>query len=234
VVRSFQFSHSKRYLSVATIAILEQPVPQVVFKKRALDGAFTVRILTGAKVELGKVEHVETHMANDGAWKSVNPIQNGIVALELGKMQATLNDIRINDSTKVLPVQLKFACKVHAKNSKEKEGTVIHSPLSNPIIVITNESQWGEAGTNCLLQYLTNEAGKLLSSEIFGTMVSTKFSVHSCNQSEIPWHFYANMFHRFVLRALQDQKGGESSETRGFTEWELDYIHLKFFCTSSE
>ena len=52
------------------------------------------------------------------------------------------------------PVTLKFSC--HVKERGKEDVVKISSLPTNPIIVITNESQWGEA------------AGKLLQAEAFG------------------------------------------------------------------
>ena len=52
-------------------------------------------------------------------------------------------------------VALKFTC--HVKEKGKTPVVQITSPTSYPMIVITNESQWGEA------------AGKLLQAEVFPT-----------------------------------------------------------------
>jgi len=93
-----------------------------------------------------------------------------------------------------------FLCTVKDKNVPEE--VVAKSTLTNPIIVITNESQWGEA------------AGKLVAGDAFSS------------QESIPWVLYVNTLHSHLLRATNQDP---MKPSRGFTHDELQYIQERFF-----
>lgn len=89
---------------------------------------------------------------------TIETIQNERAQLDPSVGCATFAAIKLNVSTRMNPINLKFTGTFQDKASKEN----IHarSPLSNPLIVITNESQWGDA------------AQKLFAKEAFGGQVS--------------------------------------------------------------
>jgi hypothetical protein len=64
-------------------------------------------------------------------------------------------------------VALKFSC--HVKEKGKSQVIQITSPSSYPMIVITNESQWGEA------------AGKLLQAEVYPPGIVNYFIVTRIN-----------------------------------------------------
>jgi hypothetical protein len=139
--------------SVAALAITQQPFAQVVFKQRSLDTEYNVDLIHGAKTVLEKASQVQAVISDEETWKSAKPLDGEKVSFEQNRNRAIFKDLKINVSTRMTPIYLKFICNV---TQKGKPALVpVTSTLSNPIIVITNESQWGEA------------AGKLLMLELF-------------------------------------------------------------------
>eukprot|EP01114_Cavostelium_apophysatum_P017110 TRINITY_DN5006_c0_g1_i1.p1 TRINITY_DN5006_c0_g1~~TRINITY_DN5006_c0_g1_i1.p1 ORF type:complete len:657 (-),score=188.01 TRINITY_DN5006_c0_g1_i1:30-2000(-) len=206
-------------MCIATIAILEQPLPQIVFKSRQMDGSYVVKLITGTKIEVTKGGRVSVSVTGKDREEDASEVSNRESPLSkktetsstsqaITSFNAQFTDIRLNQSSKMLPVTLTFKTTVRSKN--REEFTCI-SPPTYPIIVITNESQWGEA------------AGKLLFADAFG------------NHEDVPWLQFANSLHRLVLRstveiAVSDKIDKNIDLARdGLVEWEFNYIHFKFF-----
>jgi len=154
------------------------------------------------KVFYRKSSLVQVVINEEELWKSAKPLENDKISFDV-KNRATFNDIRVNISTRMTPIQLKFQC--HVKEKGREQITLISSPLTNPIIVITNESQWGEA------------AGKLFSIDLF---------VNNSQNVETTWQAFANELQRYTFAATQQNS---SAPHRPLCEWELNFIHQKFF-----
>jgi len=73
---------------------------------------------------------------------------------------ATFHNLKVNVSTRMSMVYLKFQARVHVASSTQ---ATVESSCSTPIIVITNESQWCEA------------KGKLILMDCFGSQVRAFF-----------------------------------------------------------
>ncbi len=139
--------------SVATLAITQQPFDQVLFKQRVTDSQYCVDLVCGTRSNIEKASAVQAVLSDEESFKCAKPIDNDKKNFD-EKNRATFPDIKINVSTRMVPVYLRFQCHVMEKN--KKAVVPLSSPYSNPFIVITNESQWPEA------------AAKLFSLAVFG------------------------------------------------------------------
>jgi len=213
-VTELQHLASESDKAVASLVIIDQPLSQVVFKGRPLDGSFEIKLIPGARCETVKHSEVYTKVnSDDEAWRTTkNAIQNSTSKLDKHSL-AIIRDIKLNISSRMTPIFFNFGCSIKTSGD---EFTVM-TENSSAVIVITNESQWGEAAT------------KLFHLEAYRN-----------NATEIPWTLYANILHRFVLRAsaLELKSNSKSLEGdrngRGLADWELSYIHSKFFSGKSK
>jgi len=79
----------------------------------------------------------------------------------------------------------------------------VDSPLTHPLVVITNESQWDRA------------AGALLKKELFAS-----------GQTSLGWVEFANVLQQhFLIATRQDL----SNPKRALSAYDLHYLHTKFF-----
>ena len=140
------------------MAIIEQPGPSVIFKGRAIETPFSVKLITGAKVDLAKIGTVTAVISDEENWKSNKPLSNDTADLNVIENKATIKDLKVNVSTRMTAIHLRFLCNIKDKNIPGE--FLAKSTLTNPFIVITNESQWKEA------------AGKLLLADAFPSQVT--------------------------------------------------------------
>lgn len=188
--------------TVATLLITEQPLPQVVFKGKVVEDPYVVHLITAAHQDVQSFGKVKANMVSeDHNWKAVAAVENDLAAMDAFQRIALFHNVKINVSTRMSPVHLKFAMQV--VNSKNQPVTV-ESPISYPLIVITNESQWCDA------------AGKLILADAFA------------GQLEVAWPQFANAIHHHFLKATRQDPARPS---RGLNEADWTYIHSKFFST---
>lgn len=185
---------------IAALMLTDQPTPQVLFKGKTLEDNYVLALLSGSNVNIQNISKVKAILvAEEKNWKNKKPIENDVQAMDSMKRVLTFHNIKLNVSTRMSMVYLKFAVQVTLQNG----GThTIESAGSSPIIVITNESQWCDA------------AGKLLLFEAFG------------GQTEIPWQHLANVTHTHFLKATRQDPGRPQ---RRLNHGEFQYIHYKFF-----
>lgn len=186
--------------TIATLLITEQPLPQVVFKGKVVEDPYVVSLITAAHQDLQSFGKVKANMVSeDHNWKSVAAVENDLAAMDAFQRIALFHNVKINVSTRMTPVHLKFAMQV--VTSKNQPITV-ESPISYPLIVITNESQWCDA------------AGKLILADAFA------------GQLEVSWPQFANAIHHHFLKATRQDP---SRPSRGLNEADWTYMHSKFF-----
>ncbi len=150
--------------------LTDQPTPQVLFKGKTLEDNYVLALLSGSNVNIQNISKVKAILvAEEKNWKNKKPIENDVQAMDSMKRVLTFHNIKLNVSTRMSMVYLKFAVQVTLQNG----GThTIESAGSSPIIVITNESQWCDA------------AGKLLLFEAFGGQVSnTQHDTHDTHDT---------------------------------------------------
>jgi hypothetical protein len=186
---------------IAALVLTDQPTPQVLFKGKTLEDTYVLGLLTGSNVTVQNVSKVKAVLvAEEKNWKSKKPIENDIQSMDAVKRVSLFNNIKVNVSTRMSMVYLKFAVQV---TLGQNGGThTVESAGSSPIIVITNESQWCDA------------AGKLLLFEAFG------------GQEEIGWQHLANVTHTHFLKATRQDPDKPS---RRLNHGEYQYLHYKFF-----
>jgi len=146
---------------------------------------------------------VKASITDEDAFHNQKPLVNDMTELDESDYTASFKGMKVNISTRMNPIHLKFSCTV--KDSKEE--TTIKSTQTGPIIVITNESQWGEA------------AGKILSLDVFG------------GQPVVTWPQYVNTLHNHLFRATAQIP---KDPVRCFTDSELLYIQERFFENKSK
>jgi len=132
--------------------------------------------------------------------KNQKALSNDSMALNEKNLMVEFNAIEINISTRMNPIHLKFSCTIKDKHSKEE--VLIRSTLTNPIIAITNESQWKEA------------AGKIMNLDAFS------------GQSTISWSQYVNTLRNHIFQSTSQNP---ANPNRSFTDSELQYIRERFF-----
>lgn len=217
--------------------LTDQPTPQVLFKGKTLEDNYVLALLTGPNVNIQNISKVKAILvAEEKNWKNKKPIENDVQTMDSMKRVLTFHNIKLNVSTRMSMVYLKFAVQVTLQSGGMH---TIESAGSSPIIVITNESQWCDA------------AGKLLLFEAFGGQVfplapSASISIQRCAlgltltsfvivaaaectlrvQSEIPWQHLANVTHTHFLKATRQDPGRPQ---RRLNHGEFQYIHYKFF-----
>eukprot|EP01119_Soliformovum_irregulare_P022311 TRINITY_DN7615_c0_g1_i1.p1 TRINITY_DN7615_c0_g1~~TRINITY_DN7615_c0_g1_i1.p1 ORF type:complete len:589 (+),score=152.54 TRINITY_DN7615_c0_g1_i1:64-1830(+) len=186
--------------SVAALAIISQAPFQIVFKSRVFEAPFVVELLTGATLQLVRVSPIKASLANEveGNYHATKPLLNEVKPLDKGC--AKFGDMKVNISTKMNYTSLKFSCTI--RHAMSRDEIPVRSSLSNPLIVITNESQWGEA------------AGKLLQDALSG-------------QPDVGWQHFVNVLLHHVLRSTS--QGRSDPTMRGFSDWELEHLHRRFF-----
>ncbi len=142
------------------MVLTDQPTPQVLFKGKTLEDTYVLVLLTGSNVNIQNISKVKAILvAEEKNWKSKKPIENEVQSMDATKRVSLFHNIKLNVSTRMSMVYLKFAVQV---TLGQNGGThTIESAGSSPIIVITNESQWCEA------------ASKLLLFEAFGVQVGS-------------------------------------------------------------
>lgn len=122
---------------------------------------------------------------------------------------AMFNDLKFPSGTRLKTVRLRFAAKVAVLDETTSKPLVMHLETvdpSNPILVKTNENQWGEA------------EGMLL-----------KHSIFENSHQQAPWFRFVNWLQRRYLMAT---KQNLTSPARPLTPEDLLYIgRLKFGST---
>jgi hypothetical protein len=175
-----------------------------VFKGKNLESSFIIQLITGSQIEIKSVNDVKATMSGQ-EYSKIKPVENNTAKMDK-TFTAEFPGIKINISTRMAPIQIQFSC-----NIKEMSGEVIHveSEFSNPIIAITNESQWVEAG------------GKLFLREVFGDKIEEQPS-----GKEAPWPVIINLANRLLFQVTQQDIQNPS---RSLSEKEINYIHQKYF-----
>mmetsp|Transcript_1183 Transcript_1183/g.1612 ORF Transcript_1183/g.1612 Transcript_1183/m.1612 type:complete len:605 (+) Transcript_1183:108-1922(+) len=187
---------------LATLVFIEQPQSQIAFKGRTFDIPFKIKLLTSAKTQIGSISNGKAIIVDEDkdVSKASKPIDNNVSEFDRDHI-CKFSEVKVNISTRMSPINLKFTCSMKDKRSPKEEFPV-QSSQSAPVIVITNESQWSEA------------AGKLLVNEVFQGV------------NEVTWFYYANYLQKHFI----NNSGQEfSAPSRGITSWEYKYIHEKFF-----
>jgi hypothetical protein len=91
---------------------------------------------------------VYASISDEDTYKSLKPLTNEKGEVTQPGNLVEFKQIKVNVSTRMTPIHLKFSCNISDKNGKEE--IAVKSTLTNPIIVITNESQWREAASKVL------------------------------------------------------------------------------------
>ncbi len=171
-----------------------------------------VRLLTGARSSLVMVsKHVTAELIwdNDKDQKSKGSscILNGTAVMKKQGGVASFDELRFSKGTGVKTVRLQFSCTVKTPPSLDMPGAagtefILASNLTQPFIVMTNESQFGDS------------AGKLLELEAFA------------GKKTVPWLRFANLLQLHYLIATRQSL---SKIGRPLTKTDLAYIwQLKF------
>eukprot|EP01100_Stratorugosa_tubuloviscum_P009607 TRINITY_DN4028_c0_g1_i2.p1 TRINITY_DN4028_c0_g1~~TRINITY_DN4028_c0_g1_i2.p1 ORF type:complete len:466 (+),score=193.42 TRINITY_DN4028_c0_g1_i2:274-1671(+) len=183
------------------IIITEQPISQVIFKGKIIEDTYEVQLLKGVATEIRSMSRIKAKLSSEETtWRTDNLLENDDAVMNSNI--ASFQGLKINVSTRMSTVFLKFS----ATFQTTKDEKSITSIPSNPIIVITNESQWCEA------------AGKLLLHDAFKNLV------------EIPWFEFANCLHHHFLKATRQEY---LKITRALGAKDFHYIYTKFFNSST-
>jgi hypothetical protein len=121
-------------------------------------------------------------------------LKNASKALDVNG-SARFDSLMFDESTRMEFVTMQFRAKAPGRSA-------IESGVSNPMVVVTNESQWPGA------------ARKLLWQHTFGDVES------------IPWPLFANYLSLLVVVSIY---GGIETMVRALTPWELRFLHRRWF-----
>jgi len=137
-----------------------------------------------------------------GSGALVTTVQNDTAELD-SRAQATFEDLRFPQGTRLKPVRLHFSVQLQFAQSAGTVGVVsADSEPSHPFVVLTNENQWDVA------------AGSLLQRDAFGAS-------DSC-----PWYHFANTLQIHYLKATRQDC---AHPQRPLSVSDLQYIHaIKF------
>ena len=133
---------------LAILLIEDQPIPQVIFKGKPFEDTYTIRLITSPNFEVQSITKIQASLVSEErSWKTDKPMENCEVVMDLNQKTCTFSNLKVNVSTRVSMVHFRFTAQINHKNGRN----IIQSPLSYPVIVITNESQWCEAEGKLIL-----------------------------------------------------------------------------------
>ncbi|EFA77913.1 signal transducer and activator of transcription family protein [Heterostelium album PN500] len=196
--------NKKKPESCCAIILLQQPPSQVIFRGgKGIADPYNIELVTGVmmpdSISTVTAQIDKSESATKKEKSAATPsLENNECSLD--KLKATFTNLKVNISTRMNPSHLKFTATVKDKGNKASKS--IESVQTNPIVVITNESQWSEA------------AGKLLVGEIFE------------DRSEVPWELFANILHSHVFTTTGQIP---NEPKRKLHTWEWDYIQQNHF-----
>jgi hypothetical protein len=195
------------------LVIFSQPFPDSVKQNKPIDDCVEVKILLGArsllqsggnavvKADLVKYESSVKKKKNAGLENCEKPLSRDGVAV--------FNDLKFPSGTRLKSVRLRFTTSVAVVDETTGHSMTLSmetSPASYPIVVKTNENQWGEA------------EGMLLRHSIFENSQLPSAQSH--------WFRFVNWLQR---RYLQATKQNLHSPARPLTQEDFRYIsRLKF------
>jgi len=126
------------------LSIIEQPLPNVLFKNKLMESSTTVAVITGTqKVE--SLTNCEVRCTSE-AVQFQNTVQSD--PQKLNKLnRAVFSHIKLTESTRMAVIYLKFDSTI----SESSGTTKLVSQVSSPIVVISHESQWIDAACKLLI-----------------------------------------------------------------------------------
>ena len=194
-----------------SLVIMNQPVPSVIFKGKPIEDVFSLSLVLSPGWDPEHIDTVSCHLTNMDGSKAAKPtdekhedmIQNGRVKMDEPDRQVAFQSIKIMSSSRMNIVALYFHTRVSIRGASTVE---IVSQLSNPIVVITNESQWVEA------------AGKIILNEAFATE-------EGGGKETAPWPYVINVLNTHFLKITRQNP---TYPKRGLNRGEIEYLHKKF------
>eukprot|EP01127_Copromyxa_protea_P018026 TRINITY_DN5585_c0_g1_i1.p1 TRINITY_DN5585_c0_g1~~TRINITY_DN5585_c0_g1_i1.p1 ORF type:complete len:828 (+),score=136.49 TRINITY_DN5585_c0_g1_i1:86-2569(+) len=236
-------------LSTWRLVIIEQPLPHVMFKCKQIEVSFTIGIVTGARglelphnfsrdvqCILDVPEGIQEEQAN------VQPLDNFVALLDIHQRQAIFNQLKVNISTRMTMVSLKFGMKKPTQNKAESaaskprakargrctprggrgKGNNYDEEEHTPENETRGQLEDTENGLVSPMSYpfivITHEnqwveaASKLLLVDCFS----------GC--TEVPWAQFANTMHTHFLSSIKQDL---ASPTRPLQLYELKHFHQK-------
>eukprot|EP01127_Copromyxa_protea_P022516 TRINITY_DN8098_c0_g1_i1.p1 TRINITY_DN8098_c0_g1~~TRINITY_DN8098_c0_g1_i1.p1 ORF type:complete len:367 (+),score=35.25 TRINITY_DN8098_c0_g1_i1:101-1201(+) len=161
---------------VAKLLVTQQPLPHVMFKSKAIDSPYIVSLITGANQEIESIGPISGTLGAGGLnYKNKASLENAIAQLDSYERKAYFNAVKVNVSSRMTMVHLKFSCTLVA----HQQTHAIESSPTFPFIVITHENQWVEA------------ASKLVLMDGFKGL------------EKVPWPQFANALHSHFLSATR-------------------------------
>jgi len=192
---------------LASLIIKQQPLPQVLFKKKQIEDVYCVQLITSAAAPIQEFSVVVANITarpDDKAKGKLPSLANGLTdnkqAMDRIVHKAIFQTMKVTVSTRMHMVYAKFSMQIKSEDVAQQ----IESPHSFPFIVITNESQWCDA------------ARKLVLEDAFA----------GNHQAQIPFAQFANVFHSHFLTATRQSA---SDPARPLQHYEFKYLHKKFF-----
>lgn len=156
------------------LLIHEQPLPQVVFKGKIMD-PYIVKLVTlpewSDALVTAKIVNARLCNNNDlpaGTIVPETPIENDSAKLDAFQHCAVFNDLKLQLSTRMMPVTLRFSLSLY--NPATGCTVTIESPHSNPVIAITNESQWSDDAGKLVLAHAFEGASDISFAKFANTL----------------------------------------------------------------
>lgn len=162
---------------IVSLYLIEQPLPQVVFKEKPIEETYTVALLTASQQNIATDKMMTAVLMAPDVSKSGPNLTNHVVPIEgnVNDRKAKFNSLTVSVSSRMNHVNVRFQTSVERGTFHASITTI----PSFPFIVITNESQWFEA------------AGKLLLLDTFG------------HPKPVTWPQFANTLHSHFLKATR-------------------------------
>lgn len=215
-----------RVPNLNALVVRDQPDSEVVFKGKALSGAYTVTVVGGVGVEasVGAVARALLVCPDyPGGKMDKADVDQDEAPMEPFAKQALFQHVRPTTSTRMNLAHLEFECTVavgeqYVCGGSEVEATDglhvrhdayhLQSLPTEPFIIITHESQWVEA------------ASKLIVHDAFGADLARTIS----------WQRFMNVVHLHYFRASRQEL---KSAVRKLNPMDMLYFFNRFFASST-
>eukprot|EP01088_Endostelium_zonatum_P016907 TRINITY_DN4766_c0_g1_i1.p1 TRINITY_DN4766_c0_g1~~TRINITY_DN4766_c0_g1_i1.p1 ORF type:complete len:674 (-),score=142.20 TRINITY_DN4766_c0_g1_i1:59-2059(-) len=193
------------------LVLEDKPPPEVVFKDRPFSRLFKVKLLTPTYFPFRKgsvlsqcqatalLEPEKQKKVSNKGSNSTN-ITHDIQAMDKDKLSASFTPL-FGQGTRKNATMVKFNLTVAFEGTKPVR---LVSEESNPFVVITNESQWGEA------------QGILCKRDIFR------------GGEEATWCRFTNIFNMHFVNSTR-QSLNSNEEFRPLSQADFNYLHSKWF-----
>jgi hypothetical protein len=195
-------------LPLASLYIINQPFPSIFMKKKQLieQEIVHVKILKATNVETKVLSQVKAAIVCHNPYNSKTKKPKPVLDTDSSSVdllsQTAKFQFTFQSGTRKDIANLRFGVQVDYGAGP----VTLESEFSKPLLVMTNESQYGDALKIVFVK------------DVFA------------NVGEITWNYFANEVQRYFIQAT---KQDQTRPTRGLSLLDLHYIHQNFFGSAS-